>query len=58
MFTSSMPNLFTRDIGAVVAFYRDELGFTQGYRVPATGSRSTWCSASASRSSHCPRPQR
>lgn len=37
MITSSMPNLFTRDIEAAVAFYRDQLGFSQSFQVPDPG---------------------
>jgi lactoylglutathione lyase len=29
-----MPNIFTRDIDAALAFYRDRLGFSEGFRVP------------------------
>jgi len=38
MFTMSMPNLFPRDIEAAVAFYRDQMGFTQNYQVPGEGA--------------------
>jgi lactoylglutathione lyase len=37
MVTASMPNLFTRDIDAALAFYRDQLGFAESYRVPTAG---------------------
>lgn len=34
MFTASMPNIYTHDIDAAAAFYRDQLGFVQTYRFP------------------------
>jgi lactoylglutathione lyase len=37
MATRSMPNIFTHDIEAALAFYRDQLGFTTVYQVPAVG---------------------
>jgi lactoylglutathione lyase len=37
MVTATMPNLFTHDIDVAVAFYRDQLGFSESYRVPADG---------------------
>jgi len=35
--TMSMPNIFTRQIEPAVVFYRDQLGFTQTFRVPTSG---------------------
>ncbi len=37
MLTTSMPNIFTRDIEKAVTFYRDQLGFSQNYQVPGEG---------------------
>jgi lactoylglutathione lyase len=37
MATRSMPNIFTRGIEAALVFYRDQLGFTTVYQVPAVG---------------------
>lgn len=37
MVTATMPNLFTHDIDVAVAFYRDQLGFSESYRVAADG---------------------
>lgn len=37
MITASMPNLFTRDIYAALAFYRDQLGFAERFRFPRQG---------------------
>lgn len=37
MFTTSMPNIFTRDIDAALAFYHDQLGCSLRYRVPHEG---------------------
>jgi len=34
---TSMPNIFTRDIETAVAFYRDQLGFSQIYQAPGEG---------------------
>src|SRR6266536_5700694 len=34
MFIASMPNIYTRDIDAAAAFYRDQVGFVQTYRFP------------------------
>ncbi|MGH2713718.1 MAG: VOC family protein [Thermoleophilaceae bacterium] len=34
---NTMPNLFTRDIEAALAFYRDRLGFSQSFQVPPDG---------------------
>jgi lactoylglutathione lyase len=36
-FTTSMPNIFTRDIDAALAFYRDRLGFSPAFQVPREG---------------------
>jgi len=36
-FSDSMPNLYTRDIGAAVAWYRDQLGFIATYQFPPEG---------------------
>jgi lactoylglutathione lyase len=55
MATRSMPNIFTRDIEAALAFYRDQLGFTTVYQVPAVAGQSTSCSAAATRSWRSPR---
>lgn len=38
MFTSALVNLYTSDIDAQVAFYRDVLGFTETFRTPREGS--------------------
>ena len=35
---SVMPHLYTADVERAVAFYRDQLGGIQTFRVPATGS--------------------
>lgn len=35
--TNSMPNIFSRDIEAGVAFYRDALGFSEDFRFPPEG---------------------
>ncbi len=35
--TNSMPNLFTADMDAALAFYRDKLGFTQDFQAPPQG---------------------
>jgi lactoylglutathione lyase len=32
-----MPNIFTRDIDAALAFYRDRLGFSPAFQVPREG---------------------
>jgi catechol 2,3-dioxygenase-like lactoylglutathione lyase family enzyme len=37
MFTTSMPNIFTRDIEPALAFYRDRLGFSVTFQVPPQG---------------------
>jgi catechol 2,3-dioxygenase-like lactoylglutathione lyase family enzyme len=37
MSTTSMPNLFTRNMDDATAFYRDQLGFSQTFRFPAEG---------------------
>ena len=37
MFESALVNLYTRDIEAAVAFYRDQLGFTETFRTPKEG---------------------
>ncbi|TVZ00819.1 VOC family protein [Trebonia kvetii] len=37
-FLSVMPNLYTADIEASVAFYRDLLGGTETFRTPASGT--------------------
>jgi lactoylglutathione lyase len=37
MFFESMPNLYTSDIDAAIAFYRDGLGFVQTYQFPPEG---------------------
>jgi lactoylglutathione lyase len=37
MATRSMPNIFTRDIDAAVAFYRDQLGLAETFRFPRAG---------------------
>ena len=37
MFVSALVNLYTRDIEAAVAFYRDQLGFTETFRTPIEG---------------------
>ena len=37
MFVSALVNLYTRDIEAAVAFYRDQLGFTETFRTPTEG---------------------
>lgn len=37
MFTSLMPHLYTSDIERAIAFYRDDLGFTQTFRFPPEG---------------------
>ncbi len=35
---SVMPHLYTADVDRAVAFYRDQLGGTQTFSVPATGA--------------------
>jgi lactoylglutathione lyase len=37
MFRSALVNLYTADIEAAMAFYRDALGFTETFRTPTTG---------------------
>ena len=38
MFVSALVNLYTRDIEAALAFYRDQLGFTETFRTPTEGT--------------------
>jgi lactoylglutathione lyase len=38
MFSSALVNLYTADIEAGIAFYRDLLGFTETFRTPAEGT--------------------
>lgn len=38
MFDSPMVNLYTRDIDAALAFYRDLCGFTETFRTPREGT--------------------
>ncbi|HEX3004451.1 MAG TPA: VOC family protein [Angustibacter sp.] len=38
MFASALVNLYTSDIDAQVAFYRDVLGFTETFRTPREGT--------------------
>ena len=38
MFISALVNLYTRDIEAAVAFYRDQLGLTETFRTPTEGT--------------------
>ncbi|MGN6302971.1 MAG: VOC family protein [Angustibacter sp.] len=38
MFTSALVNLYTSDIEAAVAFYRDVIGFTETFRTPREGT--------------------
>lgn len=38
MFESPMVNLYTRDIGAGIRFYRDLLGFVETFRTPTDGT--------------------
>lgn len=38
MISFSMPNLFTDAADAAVAFYRDQLGFTESLRFPPQGT--------------------
>jgi lactoylglutathione lyase len=37
MFVTGLVNLYTRDIGAGLHFYRDLLGFKETFRAPAEG---------------------
>lgn len=37
MFTALMPHLYTSDIERAMAFYRDQLGFTQTFQFPPEG---------------------
>jgi lactoylglutathione lyase len=37
MYVSALVNLYTRDIEAVLHFYRDLLGFAETFRTPAEG---------------------
>lgn len=37
MFTTPLVNLYTNDIGASIAFYRDLLGFVESFRTPLEG---------------------
>jgi len=37
-FLSVMPNLYVADVEASAAFYRDRLGGTETFRLPASGS--------------------
>ncbi len=37
MITSCMPNVFTADMDAALALYRDQLGFTESSRYPSEG---------------------
>ena len=41
MFTDAFVNLYTRDIGAGLRFYRDLLGFAETFRTPTEGTPST-----------------
>jgi lactoylglutathione lyase len=36
-FTSVMPNLYVADVERAAAFYRDQLGAVETFRLPATG---------------------
>jgi lactoylglutathione lyase len=38
VFRNSFPIIYTSDIAAALAFYRDLLGFAETYRFPATGT--------------------
>ncbi len=38
MFVDCLANLYTRDIGAGLRFYRDLLGFKETFRAPAAGA--------------------
>ncbi|HEU5417469.1 MAG TPA: VOC family protein [Streptosporangiaceae bacterium] len=38
MFTTALVNLYTRDIEAALAFYRDLLGFSETFRTPREGT--------------------
>jgi lactoylglutathione lyase len=38
MFTDALVNLYTADIEAALAFYRDLLGFTETFRTPRDGT--------------------
>ena len=37
MFAAGLVNLYTRDIGAGLNFYRDLLGFAETFRTPTEG---------------------
>jgi lactoylglutathione lyase len=37
MFEAALVNLYTRDIGAGIRFYRDLLGFVETFRTPTEG---------------------
>jgi catechol 2,3-dioxygenase-like lactoylglutathione lyase family enzyme len=46
-FSSVMPNLYVADVERSAAFYRDLLGGTETFRLPAEGGPSTWSCGSA-----------
>jgi|SRR5579859_1598756 len=38
MFSSSMPNLYSADVSAAARFYAEQLGFSQTFQYPPTGT--------------------